>query len=151
MTKKEIQRALFFEMHKQIEQATAVALNWFGPSQRGTNIAYPPGASLTAEEKLALKNLDLSPAAQSALNKLIADTASAPLFRLFTLMDGVADPEFGDFELWPGADFSEKPLDSDDEGDMLHDEFFASFWEYRPLQPAPALPSGRTLHRKPGP
>jgi hypothetical protein len=131
MTKKDIQQALFFEMHKEIEQATAVALNWFGPSQRGTNIAYPPGASLTAEEKLALKNLNLSPAAQSALKKLVTDTASAPLFRLFTLMDGVADPESGDLDPWLGVDFTEKPLDSDDEGDMLHDEFFASFWEYK--------------------
>jgi len=131
MTKKDIQQALFFEMHKEIEQATAVALNWFGPSQQGTNIAYPPGASLTAEEKLALKNLDLSQAAQSALKKLVADTASAPLFRLFTLMDGVADPGSGDLAPWPGVDFAEKPLGSADEGDMLHDEFFASFWEYK--------------------
>lgn len=128
---KEIVRVLFLEMHRGIEEATGVALNWFDSAQQGAYIAYPPGESLTAEEKLALKNLKLSPAAHSALKKIIADAASAPLFRLFTLMDGVADPESGDFEDWRGVDLTEKAPEPVDEEEMLHDEFFGSFWEYK--------------------
>jgi hypothetical protein len=132
MTREEIQQALFLEMHKEIEEATAVGLSWFGSTQQGADVTYPPGETLTAEEKAALKNLELSPAARSAVKKIVTDIASAPLFHLFSLMDGVADPESGDFELWLGVDFVNKSLDSDDEGDMLHDGFCSSYWEYKP-------------------
>jgi hypothetical protein len=132
MTREEIQRALFLEMHKEIEEATAVGLSWFGSTQQGADVTYPPGETLTAEEKAALKNLELSPAARSAVKKIVTDIASAPLFHLFSLMDGVADPESGNFELWLGADFAEKPLEPDGEEVMLHDEFYSSYWEYKP-------------------
>ncbi len=131
MTREEIQQALFFEMHKEIAEATTVALNWFGVSQHGTDVTYPPGETLTTEERVALKNLELSPAARSALRKVVADTASAPLFRLFSLMDGVSDPELGDLEFWSGVGFADKPSAADDEETMLHDEFYSSYWEYK--------------------
>jgi hypothetical protein len=131
MTREDIQRAIFLEMHKEIGDAVAIGLQWLGSSQQGTDVPYPPGECLTAEEKLALENLKLSPVAQSALAKIMTDTASAPLFHLFSLMDGVSDPESGDFEFWPGLDFVEKNVEPNDEEVMLHDEFYGSYWDYK--------------------
>jgi hypothetical protein len=135
MVREEVRQALMLEVHRDIEDATSVALKCFGPAQQGTDVAYPPGENLTEAEREALRNLVLSSDAQSALGKILMDMASSPLFRLFCLMDGVSDPETGDFDLWLGVSLAERTLETD-EGyrDMLHDEFFATYWDYKSSQ-----------------
>ena len=74
-----------------------------------------------------LKNLSLSTDAKSGLKKIISDACSSPLFHLFSLMDGVADPENEDIGEWYGIDFSEKDENTDT---TLHDDFFETYWDY---------------------
>ena len=108
---------------------TAVA-SAVGELREGTTLSYPPGdeARLTDEELAALAELHLQPAAQSALRKVIRAAASAPLFRLFCLLDAVGDPELTDAGEWLPIDL----VRSSDDGQrlMMHDGFYESFAGY---------------------
>ena len=89
-------KALFYETHKAIKESSADVVN----NLAEVEVAYPPGSELTVSEIAALKTLELSPDAKSGLQKLISDACSYPSFHLFSLMDGVADPESDDLGDW---------------------------------------------------
>ena len=121
-----IRQALFLEIHRAIEEAAkACVASILSPDE--ATLAYPPGGTLTETERAALRQLAVSPDARAALEKLTADACSYPFFHLFAVMDGVADPET-DVGEWPGI-----TLEPKQEGDeeMLHDEFFESYWDYK--------------------
>jgi hypothetical protein len=133
MTEQE-KEALFIEVHRAIEEAaasTAAALR-----NQDIGLSYPPNAGLSPAEQQALASLPATPDAESALRKVIADAAAAPLFRLFSLLDGVGDPT--DYEgLWLGLSLK-TPSEQDQEPEiMLHDEFFESYWMWREKRPDP--------------
>jgi hypothetical protein len=86
--------ALMAEIHAAIEEAAVEAVEALGPDGKPDPI-YPPGVALTEEERAALAAVNPG----SALRKLIADAAAKPMFRLFALLDGLADPDVDDF--WP--------------------------------------------------
>lgn len=96
-------------------------------SPDGFSLAYPPGGELTEAEHTALRTLVISPGARSALEKLVADACGWPVFHLFSLMDGVADPE-ADVGEWWGVTLESKREGDDD---MLHDQFMESYWTYK--------------------
>lgn len=112
--------ALFKAVHSAIHEAA----DSVGPSFDQASLAYPPGATLTQQEEAALQALDLCPAARSGLRKLALDACSYPVSHLFSLLDGVADPEMELEDTWLGATLTDKQ-----EGDatMLHDELFESY------------------------
>jgi hypothetical protein len=121
-----VRQALFFEIHRSIEEAAkACVADILSPDE--STLTYPPNGTLTEAERAALRTLTVSPDARAALEKLTADACSYPLFHLFAVMDGVADPAT-DVGEWLGV-----TLESRQEGeeDMLHDEFFESYWDYR--------------------
>ena len=120
-----IRDALLNEMHKAIDAATTNALGII--ENRGIEPAYPPGVELSAAELSALANITSSTELHSAFRKVLRDAASRPLFQLFALLDGVADPSQWE-GLWLGADIIERADDSDRE--MWHDDFFESYWQY---------------------
>jgi hypothetical protein len=126
MINETVRRALLLETHKAIEEAARYALSSIGAIENAT-IAYPSHKALTPTEQAALKNLHLSDDARSALQKVIADVASYPLSHLFSLMDGVTDPELIRFNWWPGLSLAEKS----EAEEMLHDEFFDTYWDYK--------------------
>ena len=99
------------------------------------DLSYPPNAGLSPAEQAALESLDVMPDLESALRKVIADASSAPLFRLFALLDGVGDPEEYD-DLWSGL-VLRKPGEDEEQSEMLHDQFFESYWEWRNRRPDP--------------
>ncbi len=124
-------KALFIEIHKTAERVTLEALDFSSiPSQ-----LYPPEGGMTPEERLALQSLNLSPAAKSGLAKIIRHASITPVFDLLTLIDGVADPEIGDFKPWLGIRLSLNSVDdTDDTGNshmMWHDELYDSYWAYK--------------------
>ena len=121
----DVRAALLNEMHKAIDSAATDALGII--ENRGIEPAYPPGVELSAAEVSALANIASSPELRSAFGKVLRDAASRPLFQLFALVDGVADPSSWD-GLWLGADIVERTDESDQE--MWHDDFFASYWQY---------------------
>ena len=125
--------ALFIEIHRAIEDAagrTAAALR-----AGAVDLAYPPNAGLSLAEQLALQSLTVSHDLESALRKVLADAASSPMFQLFALLDGVGAPEEYDDE-WLGLVLS-KPRGDEEQGEMLHDEFFGTYWDWRERRPDP--------------
>lgn len=121
-------QAFLTELHRSIHDSADSALAAF--DNRGIEPVYPPGVELTSAEILALGKLQLSEEMRSALRKLFVDAAARPLFQLFSLVDGVADPSNWPSEPWLGLTLSEKDEDSDN-AEMWHDEFFESYWAYR--------------------
>jgi hypothetical protein len=133
MISEEIQKVLLTEIHKSIEEAATYTVKVLGNSSQDIALAYPPNNTLTPEEKTAIQGLVLHDAARSALKKIILDATSVPIFHLFSLMDGVTDPETEEIEVWPGVAFCPKSGDeeTEDDGLMLHDNLFESYWEYK--------------------
>ncbi len=119
-------QALFTELHRSIEEsATACVARIL--SADDLSLTYPPGGELTETERAALRTLTVSPEARAALEKLVAEACGWPVFHLFSLMDGVADPE-ADVGEWYGVALAAKQEGDDD---MLHDEFLESYQAYR--------------------
>jgi len=113
--------ALFRELHRAIQETADVTVRQL--REKTTDLTYPPNATFSVEERQALAALVLSPAACSALSKVIADAASCPLFHLFSLIDGIADPADAPAG-WRGVHLGEGMEEPDP---MLHDELYASY------------------------
>lgn len=119
-------QALFAELHRSIEEsATACVARIL--SADDMSLTYPPGDEFTEAERAALRRLVVSPEARSALEKLVADACVWPVFHLFSVMDGVAEPE-ADVGEWYGVTLESKQEGDDD---MLHDQFMESYWAYK--------------------
>ncbi len=100
MSPVDIRAVLLREMHRAIDDAAHNGLRSI--EHPGTGLSYPPGVGLSDAELRALSTLRLSEDHRSALRKILRDTASGPLFQLFALLDGVADPEHWN-GVWLGA------------------------------------------------
>ncbi|HEV3052138.1 MAG TPA: hypothetical protein VGX50_17650 [Longimicrobium sp.] len=118
-------QALFSELHRSIEEAATSCVAQI--TSEGPSITYPPGEELTQADRQALRTLTVSPAARAALHKLVADACSWPVLHLFSLMDGVVDPQT-DVGEWYGATLESKREDDDE---MLHDEFLEAYSTYK--------------------
>jgi len=117
------------ELHRAIEESADAALAAFENS--AMQPVYPPGVQLSRADTLALNGLQLSDASRAAIRKLFVDAAGRPLFHLFSLIDGVADPaQWPTSDPWLGLTVSEKDEDAED-SEMWHDQFFESYWDYR--------------------
>jgi hypothetical protein len=134
MGQSDFRHALLVELHRAIDEAADAALDVI--ESRGIELVYPPGVKLTAEEIAALAELRVSPAARSALGKVLRNEAAGPLFELFTLVDGVSDPRgWPGPETWLGVVLTPRVADGSDEDEgrpeMWHDQLFESYWEYQ--------------------
>ena len=76
-----------------IAESAASAVDDIDAGNVEAELTYPPGTKLTREERAAVRGLRLSPAARSALEKLVANACHWPLLHLFSLLDGVAGPD----------------------------------------------------------
>jgi hypothetical protein len=121
-----IRQALFSEIHRSIEEAARACVAGI-VSPDGLNLGYPPNGELTEGDRAALRTLAVSLDARAALEKVVADACSHPFFHLFSVMDGVADPE-ADVGDWPGVTLASR---REDDEEMLHDEFYESWWDYK--------------------
>jgi elongation factor P hydroxylase len=120
-----IRQALFFEIHRSIEEAAnACVAGMLSPDE--FTLGYPPNGELTPADRAALRKLAVSPEARAALEKLVVDACGYPFFHLFAVMDGVTEPET-DVGEWSGVTLETK---REDDEDMLHDEFLESCWNY---------------------
>ena len=123
------QRALFIDLHRDIHDVSAKTVARIPNAIN--EVIYPPDGQLTLSEKNALRELQLSDAARSGLQKLIAEASSTVVFNLFALIDGVADPSTGKFDPWLGISLAPK---SEEDEPMLHDEFYESYWSYNQMK-----------------
>ena len=120
--------AVLVEMHRVVEETAEQVLKEIKQPEN-VAITYPPvtNSMLTQAEQAALEHLKLSPELDNALRKIMIDAISFPLFHLFTLVDGVAEPELLK-DLWLGLSVNLKSL-NDEESDsaFLHDEFYETY------------------------
>jgi len=121
-----LRATLLAEMHRAIDAAASDGLAML--QLRGIEPAYPPGVELSDAELTSLASLTLTVLQRSAIEKVLRDVASRPLFQLLSLVDGVADPARWDGP-WLGAHITEATEESS-EGAMWHDDFFESYWAY---------------------
>jgi hypothetical protein len=108
-------------------------------AMRAALVSYPPSdgrsSPLSQDEHEALVQMQLSPAARTALEKLFADAAAEVIFGLLCMVDGVGDPDVAPVKTWVGADLGARRSHEDRE--MLHDAFFESYWRYLDLTTNP--------------
>ena len=91
-------------------------------------LSYPPGIELTEEEKEELKKLNENAVLKSALQKITANNAAEVVFSIFSLLDGVTDPEVE----WTGLKLEDINEDGEEHsGEMLHDMFYDSYWDWK--------------------
>src|SRR5262245_10324896 len=128
MLSDEARQALLIEIHKSIDTVAQQAASTVGKDGSTPDLAYPPGAQLSEPELDALRMVNVTPSTRSALQKVIADACSAAFFRMFSVMDGVGDPDTWSGRHWPGISLAPKP---EHDEPMLHDDFFESYWLYR--------------------
>ena len=115
-------QALLLECHRAVQESAQAALSMISQPENENSLTYPPGELLNGKEIAALRKLSDDPILQSALRKIMKDVAAYPLFHLFTLLDGVGDPQ-GTTD-WSGARLFRS---GDEQSPMLHDEFFNSY------------------------
>jgi hypothetical protein len=127
--------ALFVELHREIELAATRAAEIIAGVKLPNALAYPPNGGFTSEEGAALSSAAPRPEAVAAFRKIIADAAAAPLFTLFSLLDGVSDPQ--DFDGQWAPFHIAHATDTEREHLMLHDVLFDSYWLWRDCRPNP--------------
>jgi hypothetical protein len=123
----EKREALLVEVHRAIEQAATQAAEAIAGVRPVPAFGYPPNGGLNDAEASLLRAGARGAEAVPALRKVIADAASVPLFRLFTLIDAVGDPDDWEGD-WLPLQLREAPEDEDQP--MLHDELFESYWTW---------------------
>src|SRR3712207_6169073 len=107
MDRDRLRRTLLLEVHRSIDTSVAAALAMLESGD--VELVYPPGAELTEPETAALAELRLAEHQRAALEKIFRDLAARPLFDLFSLIDGVADPRDWSGEgPWLGATLIER-------------------------------------------
>lgn len=121
--------ALFLELHRVVEEQTERLIERIKARKAGDRISYF-SERLKSEEIDALHKIPLSPAAASALQKVVVDACGKVLFHFFCVLDGVGSPDdFWDWSEgpWLGACLAE--ASGKNAGD-LHDFFFQSYEDY---------------------
>jgi hypothetical protein len=120
----ESHRAVFAEVHKAIDEAAQAAVDSLSLTGKPSP-TYPPGVELTTEELNLLSGIVLTTAEREVLKKIIADACSYPLFHMLSILDGVTAPYVIEIPDWTGG-----VLGTSEDGPMLHDEFFDTYWDY---------------------
>jgi hypothetical protein len=124
MVDEKIRNAIYIEIHKSVKRAALSTIDF----NKDIKVLCPPDSELLKEEKEALARLTLSTEELLGLKKLIVSACITPIFDFFCLLDGVADPEKGEFDPWLGLTISQKP---EEDEPMFHDELYKSYWLFK--------------------
>lgn len=119
-------RALMIAANAAVEDAAVDTLERLLAG--GDDPVYPPNGGLTEEERSALPARPLTPIQRDAFRKVLAEAAATAMFRVFAVIDAVGDPEGYD-GLWLPVHLCEP--EGDEHQEMLHDEFFDAYWDWR--------------------
>ncbi len=126
-------KTLMLYLHKSIEECADQAATQINDGEASEMIVYPPNGGLTDEEQAALDNLKHNDILRNALRKVLADNASAVLFRFLNVIDGTGDPDTGE---WSDVILADRPDDFDEDQEFLHDAFFETYWDWRAMRTA---------------
>jgi len=118
------------QLHKSIEDFANNNANHIFQGRLNQLITYPPNGGLTKEESDSLEQLKGKEGLKSALRKIFASTTADVFFDIFNIIDGTADPDPGLGE-WTEVMLVDKPENLGDEVEFLHDEFYATYWDWK--------------------
>lgn len=127
-------KILMLTLHQKIEEQAEYISNKLFIGNNENLLTYPPNCGLTESEKESLKQLKENPILKSALRKVFADNSANVIFDLLNIVDGTTDPdeEFGD---WTEISFVDKTEEIAENAEMLHDNFFSTYWNWKDLRP----------------
>jgi hypothetical protein len=122
--------ALLVSIHRAIEETVTITVNGLVSGNSNETISYPPNGGLTSAEEGALAELQLNELQISALRKVLADQAASVVFELFSVIDGVSDPNPAP-EKWTEVLLVDKPTHYDGHLEFLHDDLYGTYWDWR--------------------
>ena len=96
---------------------------------------YPPAPDdkLSQSELEAVRNLRDIPNIESTLKRLVAEGAAKVAFNFLNYLDGTDDPDTDSGD-WSGVALIDHPQTGDPYENMLHDEFYDSYWHAKVLR-----------------
>jgi len=96
---------------------------------------YPPSPDdqLSEGEIEAINMIKNIPNVEGALKKMIAEGAAKVAFNFLNYLDGTGDPGSKSGK-WSGVALIVHPLTGDPYEQMLHDEFYDSYWDAKALR-----------------
>lgn len=124
-------QAMLLHLHRSIEDAANHTVEMI-VNRETIEVTYPPNGGLNTAEQAAVCAIEQGDVMRSALRKIIADAAASVVFDLFNVIDGTTDPE-PESVAWSSIMIVDR-ADDEDSADFLHDEFFASYWDWKPLR-----------------
>lgn len=122
--------ALLLSLHREIEEHAHHSANHLLHGRSNELIQYPPNGGFTQAELDALSKLTGDETLRDALRKAFASNTAEVFFNFFNILDGTGDPGpgMGDWTEVKLVDFNEA---MEEEGEMLHDHFFETYWLWR--------------------
>jgi len=131
---KENIKILMLALHKKIEEYANALANSLNNGNAEKSMFYPPNYGLTTEEIESLKKLKDDLILKSALRKLFADNSAGVLFDLMNLIDRTSDPNLS-LGNWTGLSFVDSSEEIEENSEMLHDTFVATYWDWKKIRP----------------
>jgi hypothetical protein len=120
--------ALLLSLQQSIEELADTKASDIFEGKTSQLINFPPNGGFTESEEYAVKALVGNEHLKSALRKILAGNSADVLFDFFNNIDGTTDP---DDENWTGVILVDTPENNDENRDFLHDELYASYWDWR--------------------
>jgi len=134
----EVLASIFTGIHRDIDVFSNAAVS----NVNEVDICYPPNVDLSEKEREALSQLELSDAAKSGLQKVIANAISTTFFHFLNVVDGTGDPDCFETikptETWGGLVLEERGSledqglrDEEAHYEFLHEYFYDSSWLFK--------------------
>jgi hypothetical protein len=127
-------RTLMITLHKKIEEYADKTADCLYNGETSDLIVYPPNGGLTNNELRALKKLENDQDLKTALRKVLADQTGEVVFDLMNIFDGTEDPD-EHLGKWTEIAIVDQSDDIDPNNEMLHDDFFSTYWDWKKLRP----------------
>lgn len=134
MKKYDMRERLMLEVHEVMERYSEIEEFLKKPRESYVWDEF----SLGEKELQAIEHTNLSKEAITGIEKYMKQCIMDSFFDIFTIMDGVGDPDFTygqDDKMWFGIRLSETTVDDEEEYDMmLHDQLYDIYWEWLELK-----------------
>jgi hypothetical protein len=119
---------LMVYLHEVISKTADSSVKAIKSNRTDKTLCYPPGITLNDDEMSVLAQIRNIEGFEGVLKKIIVDSASYPLFDLFSIIDGTADIPDVSYEF---LDVVECKLgERNDREDFLHDYFYETYWDW---------------------
>ena len=117
-------------LHKEIEEHAHHTANHILHGRLDELTQYPPNGGFTDAEKEALARIKGDEVLRDALRKAFAANTAEVFFTFFNVLDGTGDPDPGTGN-WTEVKLVDFTEDMVEDGEMLHDHFFQTYWSWR--------------------